>query len=88
MVGLNASDQQRENAVGRQAERLSAGAAAWVMLALLVMAAALNFIDRQILSLMVAPVKRDLGLSDVLVGVPSCLRFPDYSDCFFQNLEK
>lgn len=39
------------------------------MLALLVMAAALNFVDRQILSLMVAPIKRDLGLSDVEIGV-------------------
>lgn len=69
MIELSVGDQVKENAVVRRPERLSAGAAAWLMLALLVLAAALNFIDRQILSLMVAPVKRDLGLSDVEVGV-------------------
>lgn len=55
--------------MSRPSERIVAGAAPWLMLGLLVLAAALNFIDRQILSLMVAPVKRDLGLSDVQVGV-------------------
>lgn len=43
--------------------------AAWLTLGLLVLAATLNFVDRQILSLMVAPVKRDLALSDVQVGL-------------------
>jgi len=41
----------------------------WGTLFALVLAAMLSFIDRQILSLVVGPVKRDLGLSDVQISL-------------------
>lgn len=42
---------------------------AWVMLALLGLLYILSFIDRFILALLVAPLKADLGLSDVQLGL-------------------
>lgn len=41
----------------------------WLSLALLVIAAIFSFIDRQILSLMVTPIKADLGVNDVQIGL-------------------
>lgn len=41
----------------------------WVMLAILVAAAVLSFVDRQILSLLVEPIKRDLGIDDFAMGL-------------------
>jgi len=41
----------------------------WLSLAVLVLAAVFSFIDRQILSLMVTPIKQDLGINDVQVGL-------------------
>lgn len=43
--------------------------AAWLTLGLLILAAMLNFIDRQILSFLVKPIKEDFGLSDVQISV-------------------
>ncbi len=41
---------------------------AWYMTALLTAAYLLSFVDRQILSLLAEPIKRDLGLSDTQLG--------------------
>lgn len=41
----------------------------WVTLGVLILAAILSFIDRQILSLVVEPVKADLGISDTQIGL-------------------
>ncbi len=41
----------------------------WGMLAILVVAAILSFVDRQILSLLVEPIKRDLGIDDFAMGL-------------------
>ncbi len=41
----------------------------WGMLAILVVAAILSFVDRQILSLLVEPIKRDLHINDFAMGL-------------------
>lgn len=41
----------------------------WTMLAILVLAGILSFVDRQILSLLVEPIKRDLGIDDFAMGL-------------------
>lgn len=41
----------------------------WMALGLLIIAAILNFVDRQILSLLVGPIKSHFGLSDVQIGL-------------------
>lgn len=41
----------------------------WLSLAVLVLASVFSFIDRQILSLMVTPIKADLGINDVQIGL-------------------
>jgi len=41
----------------------------WGMVAMLVVAAVLSFIDRQILSLLVEPIKRDLAINDFQFGL-------------------
>jgi MFS family permease len=46
----------------------SLGYAAYVLFVLMI-CYTLSFIDRQILSLLVGPIKRDLGISDTLVGL-------------------
>lgn len=43
--------------------------AAWLTLGLLILAAMLNFIDRQILSFLVKPIQQDFGLSDVQISL-------------------
>lgn len=42
---------------------------AWYVAALLAVAYAVAFVDRQVLSLLVDPIRRDLGLSDVDIGI-------------------
>lgn len=42
---------------------------AWFTVALLTLAYVLSFIDRQILSLLVAPIRRDLGISDTQMSL-------------------
>ena len=44
------------------------GAYAWYALLVLVLVYALNFIDRQILSILAQDIKRDLGLEDAQIG--------------------
>ena len=46
----------------------SLGYASYVLFVLMI-CYTLSFIDRQILSLLVGPIKRDLGLSDTRVGL-------------------
>jgi MFS family permease len=48
---------------------------AWYVVLVLVVCYTLSFIDRQILSLLVGPMKRDLGLSDTRVGLLQGLAF-------------
>jgi MFS family permease len=57
-----------------KAERPSLGYAWYVVFALTAIYM-LSFVDRQILGLLVAPMKRDLGLSDTKVGVLQGLAF-------------
>lgn len=48
---------------------------AWYVVIVLMVCYTLSFIDRQILSLLVAPMKRDLGISDTRVGLLQGLAF-------------
>ncbi|HEX7776396.1 MAG TPA: MFS transporter [Parvibaculum sp.] len=48
---------------------------AWYVVAVLVIAYTFSFIDRQILSLLVGPMKRDLGLSDTQVSLLQGIAF-------------
>lgn len=48
---------------------------AWYVVTVLMLCYTLSFIDRQILTLLVAPIKRDLGISDTLVGLLQGLSF-------------
>ena len=50
------------------AARPKVGAYAWYALFVLVLVYAINFIDRQILSILVGEIKRDLGVSDAQIG--------------------
>lgn len=43
--------------------------AAWVTLGVLILTSLAGFIDRQVLSFMVGPIKQDLGLSDVQISL-------------------
>jgi MFS family permease len=47
----------------------------WYLMLVLVLAGALSYIDRQILALMIGPVKRDLGINDTQVGLLIGLAF-------------
>ena len=46
---------------------------AWYVLAILTGMLMFSFVDRQILSLLVPSIKRDLGVSDTQIGLP-CIR--------------
>mgnify|MGYP001546973942 CR=1 FL=1 len=48
---------------------------AWYVVAFLTLAATVSIIDRQILALMIGPVKRDLGVSDTMMGLLGGLAF-------------
>ncbi|HKX28489.1 MAG TPA: MFS transporter [Blastocatellia bacterium] len=48
---------------------------AWYVVIVLMVCYTLSFIDRQILSLLVAPIKRDLGISDTKIGLLQGLAF-------------
>jgi len=48
---------------------------AWYVAVFLTLAATISIIDRQILALMIGPVKRDLGVSDTLMGLLGGLAF-------------
>src|SRR5438477_7385110 len=48
---------------------------AWYVVFVLMVCFALSFIDRQILSLLVGPIKSDLGISDTRIGLLQGLAF-------------
>jgi MFS family permease len=48
---------------------------AWYVVFVLMLCYTLSFIDRQILSLLVAPIKQDLGISDARIGLLQGLAF-------------
>ncbi len=54
--------------VPRRADGTTPRAYAWYVLALLTVVYVLNFIDRQILSILAGDIKRDLGLNDADIG--------------------
>jgi hypothetical protein len=56
----------RNRAAARSPRRV--GAYAWYALFVLVLVYIVNFIDRQILSILVGDIKRDLGVSDAQIG--------------------
>jgi MFS family permease len=49
--------------------------AAWLTLAILVILASVSYIDRQIISLMVQPIRRDLGISDFQISLLQGIAF-------------
>jgi MFS family permease len=53
---------------GATPAKRSVGAYAWYALFVLVLVYIINFIDRQILSILVGDIKRDLGVSDAQIG--------------------
>lgn len=59
-----------EEATGRPS-----GVYAWYVVAVLIIAYIMAFLDRQIMSLLVAPIKADLGISDVQIGLLQGLAF-------------
>lgn len=59
---------------GKIRNRRSA-AYSWLVVLLLTVAATLSIIDRQILALMIGPVKQDLGVSDTMMGLLGGLAF-------------
>jgi MFS family permease len=54
---------------------MRSGSYAWYVVAVLTLCYVLSFADRQILSLLVGPIKRDLTLSDTRVGLLQGLAF-------------
>ncbi len=53
----------------------AAAIAPWYTVAMLTLLYALAFVDRQVISLLVAPIKRDLGISDVQISLLIGLAF-------------
>jgi MFS family permease len=51
------------------------GVYAWYVVGVLIVAYIMAFLDRQILSLLVAPIKADLGISDIQIGLLQGLAF-------------
>ncbi len=64
---------ERRGQVGSDAEEISSGAR--YMLSLLVLLYVINYIDRQILSVLLEPIKQDLGVSDTAMGLLTGLAF-------------
>ena len=60
-------------AVEKPAER--AGAYAWYVVGFLTLAGSLSSVDRQVLALMIGPIKRDFGISDSQMGLLGGLAF-------------
>lgn len=69
---------QGEGGLGAAGSASDGRTSAWargVCLGLLILAAVLSFVDRQIVSLLVGPIKRDLGLSDIDISLLQGLAF-------------
>ena len=56
-------------------DRTVAGFSAWYAVAFLTLAASLSTIDRQVLALMIGPIKRDLAINDSEIGLLGGLAF-------------
>src|SRR5262249_34009122 len=63
---MAAKTEQAERAISQTSE--SGSRYAWYVVIVLMVCYTLSFIDRQILSLMVEPIKHDLGISDTRIG--------------------
>src|SRR5579884_2376448 len=76
-MGIHQVDSTRSSAAGSGALPPRNGniAYAWYVVGVLTLCYMLSFVDRQILSLLVAPIKRDLVLSDTRVGLLQGLAF-------------
>jgi MFS family permease len=69
-------DSAKTNKVSRQSESTQNGLGyAWYVVIVLMLCYTLSFIDRQILSLLVVPIKHDLGISDTRMGLLQGLAF-------------
>lgn len=64
-----------ERAAGQKLESYPAAHYAWYAVGVLTLANASAFIDRQVLGLLVAPIRRDLGITDTQMGVLYGLAF-------------
>ena len=68
-----------QNATGVAVEpgqtRATSSGYAWYLVVILTACYTLSYIDRQILSLLVGPIKRDLGISDTRIGLLQGLAF-------------
>ena len=73
VVPLSAADRVPEDGAG--ARTASSSAYMWYVVGFLTLAATISTIDRQILALMIGPVKRDLGVSDTMMGLLGGLAF-------------
>ena len=51
---------------------------AWYVVVILTLAYTLSFIDRQIISLLVGPIKEDLGLSDFEISLLQGIAFASF----------
>lgn len=63
------------NAAERDPGMRPAGPYAWYVLALLSLTYVLNFIDRQILAMLIEPIKKEFGVSDTAMGFLSGFAF-------------
>ena len=63
------SSKPAEDATARQDEGVVSRGYAWYVVFILMLCYALSLIDRQILSLLVGPLKRDLHVSDTRIGL-------------------
>ena len=65
---------------------------AWWVVSVLTIAYILSFIDRQVISLMVVPIRRDLGISDtqvsLLIGLALLVRHSSEAKRFLVKLSK
>jgi MFS family permease len=61
------------------AASVSSPTSAWIAVFVLVAAYAVSFLDRQVLSLLVEPIKHDLGLSDSQIGI---VQGPAFGICY------
>ena len=64
-----------QTTTAREPAQASSSRYAWYVVGVLTLCYMLSFIDRQILSLLVTPIKRDLGVSDTRVGLLQGLAF-------------
>jgi MFS family permease len=74
-VRHDAADGARPAAAGPVESGTRAGCRAWYAVVFLTVAASLSTVDRQVLALMIGPIKRDLAISDSEMGLLGGLAF-------------